>query len=424
VPVRRQSTLVVALALVIVACLAVLVPPRALPHAMENGPLTLIAPAFVLGVAVCLLGGLARRALAGRAAARVPRPATAEAAQELYHRGVAAREAGRAAAAAELLEAAVRADPEHARAHGALAELATERGDHQSALLHAVRALRSSDALDLHLAAARAYARVDRAPDALFAFRDVIAREPGHLAAWRGLRDLAVAAERWADALPAQERVVALTPDGPARAEEQDGLAGIHYELGRRRLAEGDHRAARLAFEAARRAKADFLPALVALGDAHQAEGRGAAALAVWEAGLAAGPALPLLSRIEHLHRAADRPRQMITLYEQAVLRWPDSLAVAVQLGRVYFELSMLDEAAEQFEKIEVRAADLPVIHAFLGAIFERRGQAREAFEEYRHLIRLASSFDWPHRCRACGAGQPRWMERCRACGRWNTSQA
>jgi tetratricopeptide (TPR) repeat protein len=314
-------------------------------------------------------------------------------------------------------------DSEHARAHAALGELAAERGDHQSALLHAVRALRSSDALDLHVGAARAYARVGRAADAAAAFRDVIAREPDHLVAWRALRDQAVAAERWADALPAQERVLALTPEGPARADEQDGLAGIHHELGRRRLDEGDHRAARLAFEAARAVRPDFLPALVALGDAYLADGRAAAALALWEGGLAAGPALPLLSRIEHLHRAGDHPRRMIALYEEAIARWPDSLAVAVQLGRVYFELSMLDEAAEQFEKIEVRTPDLPVIHAFLGAIFERRGQTREAFEEYRHLIRLASSFDWPHRCRACGAAHPRWLDRCRACGRWNTSQ-
>ncbi len=37
----------------------------------------------------------------------------------------------------------------------------------------------------------------------------------------------------------------------------------------------------------------------------------------------------------------------------------------------------MLDEAAEQFQKVEVRAPELPVVHAYLGAIFERRGQFR-----------------------------------------------
>ncbi len=94
----------------------------------------------------------------------------------------------------------------------------------------------------------------------------------------------------------------------------------------------------------------------------------------------------------------------MIALYQAAVARQPDNLAVALALGRVYFDLSMLDEAVEQLEKVEVRAPDLPVIHAFLGAVFERRGQAREALDEYRRALRSLSSFDWPHRCAACGA--------------------
>ena len=52
----------------------------------------------------------------------------------------------------------------------------------------------------------------------------------------------------------------------------------------------------------------------------------------------------------------------------RACERVPENLAVAVALGRVYFELEMLDEAAEQFEKIEVRAPDMPIVHAFVGA--------------------------------------------------------
>ena len=41
------------------------------------------------------------------------------------------------------------------------------------------------------------------------------------------------------------------------------------------------------------------------------------------------------------------------------------------------------------FEKLEMRAPDLPVVHAFLGAVFERRGDARDAFDEYRRALRL-----------------------------------
>ena len=85
------------------------------------------------------------------------------------------------------------------------------------------------------------------------------------------------------------------------------------------------------------------------------------------------------------------------------------------------FELEMLDEAADQFEKVEVQAPDLPAVHAYLGAVFERRGETRAAFEEYRRALRLGHAFDWPHRCAACGATAPTWQERCPGCRRWNT---
>ena len=81
----------------------------------------------------------------------------------------------------------------------------------------------------------------------------------------------------------------------------------------------------------------------------------------------------------------------------------------------------MLDEAADQFEKVEVRAPDMPIVHAFLAAVFERRGETREAFEEYRRALRLARSFDWPHACSACGAAATAGDERCPRCLRLNT---
>jgi lipopolysaccharide biosynthesis regulator YciM len=111
----------------------------------------------------------------------------------------------------------------------------------------------------------------------------------------------------------------------------------------------------------------------------------------------------------------------MIALYRAASERAPDNLALAVALGRVYFELEMLDEAADQFEKVEVRAPDMPIVHAFLGAVFERRGETRDAFEEYRRALRLDHVFDWPHQCAACGARAPVWDDRCPQCHRWNT---
>jgi tetratricopeptide (TPR) repeat protein len=239
----------------------------------------------------------------------------------------------------------------------------------------------------------------------------------------RAARDALIERGRFAEALVAQTQMLAAVPR-EERAAEEVTLAGLHYEVGRERLERGDFAGAVSHFKDALRMQPDFVPAALLLGEAHLKAGEPRDALRVWErAAEAPQPALPVLARIEQRHREEGRPTRMISLYRNALDRHPDNLALAFGLGRVYFELAMLDEAAEQFQKMEVRAADLPLIHAYLGAILERRGQFRDAMEEYRRALRLSDSVQWPHHCATCGALHPRWVDRCPSCRRWNTSR-
>ena len=239
----------------------------------------------------------------------------------------------------------------------------------------------------------------------------------------RAGRDALIERRRWSDALATQTQLLPVVPREEKAAEEAI-LAGLHYETGRERLERGDLAGATSQLKEALRVQPDFVPAALLLGEAHLKAGEPRDALRVWErAAEATQPALPVLARIEQRHREEGRPTRMIGLYQNALDRHPDNLALAFGLGRVYFELAMLDEAAEQFQKMEVRAADLPLIHAYLGAILERRGQFRDAMEEYRRALRLSDSVQWPHHCEACGALHPRWVDRCPSCRRWNTSR-
>jgi lipopolysaccharide biosynthesis regulator YciM len=259
-----------------------------------------------------------------------------------------------------------------------------------------------------------------RYADAVSLYRQALQRNRYYLPALQALRDLAVESGRWQDALEPERRLLALV-SAAERPREAEWLATIYYGLGRERMAAGAPRDAVGHFRDAVRSDRRFVPATIALGDAFAAAGDHREALRVWERAAEATPALPILARLERAYREAGRPTRMIALYQAAIERAPDDLALAVALGRVYVELEMLDEAADHFEKIEVRAPDLPVVHAFLGAIFERRGQTREAFEEYRRGLQLAHAFGVPHRCSACGATAPMWQDRCSGCGRWNT---
>jgi lipopolysaccharide biosynthesis regulator YciM/uncharacterized integral membrane protein len=234
-------------------------------------------------------------------------------------------------------------------------------------------------------------------------------------------RDDLIDRRRWAEALEVQTRLLREAPRD-RRAAEEEVLAGLHYEVARDRLERSDRTAATSHLKEALRLKPDFVPAALLLGDTHLKAGESREASRVWErATEASQAALPLLGRLEQLHRTEGRPTRMISLYQDALARHPDNQALAFGLGRVYFELAMLDEAAEQFQKMEVRAPDLPQIHAYLGAILERRGQFRDAMEEYRRALRLSDSVEWPHRCAGCGAVHSRWIDRCPTCRRWNS---
>lgn len=425
----RLALLLLLLLAALVAYLTSLDTPRA---RLDLGPqwgyevplVALLLGAFLLGGALAVLLGVARdlsRAYGDHRAAREARRAASLG--DLYHRALDSQLAGRWAEARAGYEELLRREPGYTEAHARLADLARQRGDEPGALVHQLQALRNDDRPETLLAAADAYRRAGRLDEALDTYRDVLARDPDHLAALRTLRDLSAERGRWADALPPQARILRHVA-AEERPEEQARLAGIRYEMGKARLADGDAEGAIQECREALRAVPDFLPAVLTLGDAHLKAGDAPQALRVWERGLERQPALPLLSRIEQLHRAEGRPTRMIAVYQHAAARAPDNLAVALGLARVYFELSMLDEAADQLQKIEVRAPELPSIHAYLGAIFERRGQTQAAFGEYRRALGSTGGFEWPHRCGACGETSLRWLDRCPACLRWNTHRA
>ena len=385
--------------------------------------MALVAGAFLGGACLALLLTLLRdlsRTFRDYTIAR--RARREEGLAEVYHRGVDAQLAGKRGSAAEAYAELLAREPGHAETHLRLGELARERNDHQAALDHHLQALRSEERADTLLAVALDYQRAGRPDEALATYRRILERDRSHLTALRAIRDLTLQQGRWGEALGAQQRLVDLVAEDE-RPAELDWLAGIRYEVGKRLLVDGKPQEALGHFKESLRANGGFLPAHVAMGDAFFKAGDQREAIRTWERALEIAPAPVLLRRLEERYRAEGRPSRMIALHQDALARAPQDLALAFALGRVYFELEMLDEAADQFQKVEVRTPDFAPLHAYLGAIFERRGQGADAFQEYRRALTLTQSFEWPHRCSACGLAHARWQDRCPGCGRWNTSE-
>lgn len=383
--------------------------------------MALVVGAFLAGAGLAVFFTLMRDlGRSYRGFQLVRRVRRAEGLGEIYHRGVDAQLAGKPETATAAYRELLSREPDHQDAHLRLGELARARGDYRSAVDHHLRALRFEERADALLALAQDYERAGQAGEALAVYRRILERDPDHRVALRAIRDLAVSGKQWAQALEAQEALVRLS-SAEERPAELQWCAGIHYEIGKGFLAEEKIQEALSHFRESLKSDRAFLPAYLAMGHAYEHSGDRREAIRTWERGVEMVPALPLLHPLEQAYRAEGRPTRMIALYQDAIARAPHNLAPALALGRVFFELEMLDEAADQFQKVEVTAPDLPQLHAYLGAVFEKRGQTQEAFQEYRRALDLLQGFEWPHTCSACGARHPRWHDRCPSCGRWNS---
>ena len=270
------------------------------------------------------------------------------------------------------------------------------------------------------LAEAEAASQAGQLDEAMALYRRVLGERSTHLVALRGLREVALVSGRPAEAISVQQRLISAVPSHE-RAPEAQRLAILHYEQASEELGRGRPAAAVPHLRTALRWARDFVPATLALGDAQTLLGEHREAVRTWERALEGQPSLPVLARLERAYREEGRPTRMIAVYREAIARAPDDVALAVALGRVYLELEMLDEAADELEKVEVRAPDLPVVHGYLATLFERRGDLREACAEYRRSLHLARLLDWPHRCESCHATSAGWHEQCPACHGWNT---
>jgi lipopolysaccharide biosynthesis regulator YciM len=266
---------------------------------------------------------------------------------------------------------------------------------------------------------AEAARRDHRPEEAAALYRRILRRQRSHAPALRGLRELAAESGRWHDAVEAQQKLLASVP-ATERVAETERLAVLHYRSGRADLERGNAAGAILQLKSAVRVDRRFVPATIALGEAQALAGDRREAMRTWERAAEIQPSLPLLARLERAYREEGRPTRMIALYRAATERAPDDLALALALGRVYLELEMLDEAADQLEKVEVRAPDAAMVHAYLGGVFERRGDSAAALEEYRRALRLGRVFEWPFRCSACTGLTSTWQDHCPRCGRWN----
>lgn len=388
--------------------------------ALQLPLIAVVLGAFVVGAGISALLSLATdvgRALSDRRTAR--RAASLEPVEQLYHEGVAALLRGEPERAGDLFREVLRREPSHREALIHLGDLAHRAGRYGEALGHHQKAVELREDVPGLLTLVEDLRLLGRPAEALATLQRALDRErsPALLGA---LRDLAVGERRWEMALRAQLERVRLTRDPEARRAETEWLAALHYETGKARMAEGETTEAVRALREALKVDRAFVPAVLALAEAYARLGDPREAVRTLERGIEAHPALPLLQRLEAHYREAGRPSRMIKLYQDALARRPGDVALGFHLARVYFELGMLDEAADQFQKVEVQVPTLAAVHGYLALIAAQRGEPAAMLAEARRALGEAGALALPFRCHACQAVEAEWADRCPDCGRWN----
>lgn len=378
---------------------------------------------LLLGVFLALLYSLAlssRQAMVSWRQGRNERGvAVAAAALEVGIRELAREDA---AAALEQLEAAVSADGSNAEAWLFAGDAARRVGDIEGATERHLRALalapddhRAVESLGLDAEAAGDRTR------ALRYLRQLLQMQGPDERRLARVRDLHVAEADWKAAIETQRQL--LKAAGAGATIEHTTLLGLRAERGYELLRAGDADAARTVAKELVAEDPGFEPGQILRGEVEIEAGQTDEATRYWQAGVAATGSVELLRRLANLYLENEQPEDAIRVLREAAdtMQGEAVLAARILLGRLYYRLELIDEAAELFEQLSGMVVDSPVIDTYLAKVRRRRQETEEAYELLEETIRRGGVLDPRYRCRECATKHRQHAHRCSGCGRWGT---
>ena len=236
-------------------------------------------------------------------------------------------------------------------------------------------------------------------------------------------RSAALGARDFAEASKLHERVadmLAGSGDAATLSRESTLAQGLEYQKGVRLLE--DDRADRAAeiFRSILAHEPRFIPARIMLGEAELLEDREAVAVAAWREGYAVTGSPVFLQRIEDHFIEQEEPLAAIETLRALIAEADNDLLPRFYLGRLYYRLEMLDEAAKQLESIADRIRSSPTYHFLVGRIHHRRGELARAVEAYGRCLRQLDAGRAEYVCSVCHTRHAEWSDSCARCGSWN----
>ena len=321
--------------------------------------------------------------------------------------------------ACSLFESLLQDDPDHVDALLELGTIIRRNDKPRDALLHHLRAHTiQPDDPRIILAVVqdhRADGDIDAAIDLL---RGVIAKRPKETRwAYRKIRNLCIACERWSEALEWQETLEQKTHEKP----DPDLRAGIRYEQALEHAEGAKIELATRELRAITEEIPHFVPAYYAHGKLLLRDDEEADAIECWKEGYQKTRSPVFLTALEDYFLETEDPSRALEILREIANDEPDNPLPAFFLGRLFYRLEMLDDALEQFRSLESRNFHSPSLEYIVAHIHERREQFEDAMLSYRSTLDQIGPTSLPFLCGECSAQSSEWSARCPNCAQWNT---
>ncbi len=244
------------------------------------------------------------------------------------------------------------------------------------------------------------------------------------LRALRERRAAEIGHQDWRAATAVQDEIDALLAGGPderAPHRSADLRRGLVYQRGVALLEAERAEDAALIFRNLLGEDAGFIPARIMLGEALLLRDDEDGAVATWLDGWRTCADPVFLQRVEDHFIEQEQPLRAIEVLRSLIASSRNDVLPRFFLGRLYYRLEMLDEAARELQRIERRAHASPTFHFLLGRIRERRGEVALALRSYLACAERLGVRERSYLCRNCQARSAEWHDRCAECGAWNS---
>jgi lipopolysaccharide biosynthesis regulator YciM len=344
--------------------------------------------------------------------------------EERYYEGVQAVVEGREEDALRNFRRILESEPNHFNALLKAGEVLIAKGKYAEGIDYHQRArqARPEDRRPLY-ALANDYATQGDLDKAKAILQRMIEIRPRHaVSAYRRLRELFMREGDWGRALEVHNRIERLSEKGAPESPKQARTGvGIRYQLAMKQLTEDKPKVALNLFQRIIKEDPKFIPAYIRIGEILREIGDDQEAAAVWNRGYDQSGSPIFLTILEEHFLDREQPIEAIEALKACVARAQNDILPRFFLGKLFFRLEMLDEAHATLKTLEGRASYAPTLHYLLGRISERRGNFRQASEEFRKVIKHLELVKLEYRCQSCQQRLSEWSDRCPKCEDWNT---